>query len=696
MTLIDKTRAERLVELAHKCFSSDLSEAELDVLRDSAHANSHEVEEAGPRARVSAELIRWLATDPQTLPYIDQRGILVRGVTVIGKLDLWNCRVHSNLRLLSCVFRDAVYLVSAETREIDLRASSFDKGIEAGLLVARGSLRLSQVQSSARVGLIGARIEGDLDCRGARLAPTSDDHQGLTEDFRGVALTADRATIGGAVAMSEGFESSGEVRLVNARIRSDLICWGAKFSSTRWGLSAWRAEIGGAVYLEQGFESSGQVSLSNAKIAGMVSCSGMKISVNCGVNGIGSGMRISEDNASECTALDLNGAEIGDSVRLKDFESPGLIQMIGARVARGVEFRKTKLTSSGHSLWLSASEVGTNVIFGNGFEATGTVTLHGASIAGDLRFFGVNVGGVNCTNMRLEGDLAWLAIKGSPGGLNLAGSSMRKLRDDRSSWPRGGLLVVDNLVYQDLIVQKSPTPDEIRNGLYSNELEPSSIARVEWLKRQSPERQLEPQPWIQLSRLLKDKGDPVGAKRVIREYRWVKASGMEWHPLRWFQKTISAMFKALLLIVLSPKAAWPVIRHPNRIMAAAFAFLEESPARILYTISASLLLGCLIFSHAKASGALAPTEPEAYMAFTSRRPMPTAYPALNPLVYTVENALPLVRLGQDDKWAPNQNHTATDLFNHYWFLMWTRWLLILFGWFQATVLAAALVSRFKP
>jgi hypothetical protein len=75
--------------------------------------------------------------------------------------------------------------------------------------------------------------------------------------------------------------------------------------------------------------------------------------------------------------------------------------------------------------------------------------------------------------------------------------------------------------------------------------------------------------------------------------------------------------------------------------------------------------------------------------------MPAAYPKLYPLVYTLENAVPLVRLGQDEKWAPDQQYPGTTWFTNYWFLMWARWLLILSGWFQATVLAAALSGRFK-
>jgi hypothetical protein len=140
MTLLDQTRAERLIQMARECFDPELSEAELKVLRDSTCSlDPPETEVKGPRAIVSAEFIRWLGTDPQTLPCIDQRGIFVWGAKVAGELDLWNCRVHSVLRLKSCTFLDEVSLQAAETRGLEFSGSSFEKGISAGQLVAHGS-----------------------------------------------------------------------------------------------------------------------------------------------------------------------------------------------------------------------------------------------------------------------------------------------------------------------------------------------------------------------------------------------------------------------------------------------------------------------------------------------------------------------------------------------------------------------------
>jgi hypothetical protein len=83
------------------------------------------------------------------------------------------------------------------------------------------------------------------------------------------------------------------------------------------------------------------------------------------------------------------------------------------------------------------------------------------------------------------------------------------------------------------------------------------------------------------------------------------------------------------------------------------------------------------------------------------------YPPFQPFVYTLENALPLVKLGQDDKWTPDPNHVVQPLpaeagcfdwlrwAHSYWCLTICRWLLILSGWLQATILAAAIANRFN-
>ncbi len=146
MTLLDQIRAERLIQLARQRFDSELAEAELRVLRDSASSEDlPEPEETAAHPEIRSALIRWLATDPECAPHIDPRGIRAYSVTVPTDLDLWACHVHAALILDSCVFRGEVSLQSAESRGILFSRSSFEKGLSAGWLVAHGSLWLSRI-----------------------------------------------------------------------------------------------------------------------------------------------------------------------------------------------------------------------------------------------------------------------------------------------------------------------------------------------------------------------------------------------------------------------------------------------------------------------------------------------------------------------------------------------------------------------
>ena len=242
--------------------------------------------------------------------------------------------------------------------------------------------------------------------------------------------------------------------------------------------------------------------------------------------------------------------------------------------------------------------------------------------------------------------------------MDLTDAKLKRLQDDQASWPPTGNLTLDGLTYQELSLDEI----ELRERAPLHD----ANQRIQWLMRQQYRRGIRPQPWVQLSRYFETMGDRRGVKHV--QFR---------------QKCLQAESKG------------PIARRA----VIAFAWLEEAPGRILYSITLTLLLGTLVFAGAYRAGAMIKNDAKVS---TDR------YPPFQPFVYTLENAVPLVKLGMDDKWVPDPQHVARpwfperdDLkwlgyFNSYWFLAISRWLLILSGWFQATVLAAALSGRFKP
>ena len=176
----------------------------------------------------------------------------------------------------------------------------------------------------------------------------------------------------------------------------------------------------------------------------------------------------------------------------------------------------------------------------------------------------------------------------------------------------------------------------------------------------------------------------------------------EFHPLRWLVK--------LLFRLESFRRVWPYLRHPNRSWAIAFAWLEEAPIRICWSIAFTLMVGTLIFAGAFSSGAMLASvqiQPNAVLPNGESKNLSAHYPLSQPFLYTLENAVPLVKLGMDEKWMPDPKHKPQPWFpqfrwldwlgwfNSYWFLVTSRVLLICLGWFQAGVLGAVLLRRFK-
>jgi len=637
MPLLDQIRTAKLIQLARKSFDPNLSDAELKVLRDSA-SSLDPVEPAAdaPRPPVRSDFVRWLATDPETALNIDPKGLRLYGMTLPSTLDLQECRITIPLYFFLCTIEGEINLQSAETRGIYLLGCSIEGELSADGINIHGPLFLSGTSFSSEIRLRRAKIKSDLDCKDTKLRATTVD-----------ALLADGAEIRGTVFLNGEFESFGTIRLLGAKINGDLDCQDAKLRVTGGkALSADRAEIGGAVFLSGEFESSGIIHLQGAKIKGNLVCTDAKL-------------RVTGENA-----LSADRVEIG-----------GTIGLCG------------------------------------GFESSGIIRLPSAKISGDLDFCGAKVDEVRCPNLHLSGDLLWMGIEKSEKiYLDLNGAMVKNLRDDRESWPSFKKLAIDGLVYEELTLHERLTRSDIEQSTYGKELPLNARERIEWLKLQRPDAIIEPQPWMQLAKLLEAKGDGRGAKLVLCKFRCLQARKREWHPWKWLRGVFSKIRRGIAILRKPWNREHPVylyLRHPNRIWHIAFAGLEEDPFRICYSITLMLVLGTTIFAGAIRNGAMIETVRLLPNAYAPNWQISKSYPSFQPFVYTLENAVPLIKLGMDDKWTPNPQHTPQPwfpkvrwlnwltFFNNYWFLAISRWALIVSGWAQATILAAALSSRFK-
>jgi hypothetical protein len=145
--------------------------------------------------------------------------------------------------------------------------------------------------------------------------------------------------------------------------------------------------------------------------------------------------------------------------------------------------------------------------------------------------------------------------------------------------------------------------------------------RLRWLGLQP---QFNTESYAQLAKVLMESGDEDGARRVLQRLGELqtKHGHRFWilQPKVWVEAPIGYGFRPILAI-------WYDL------------FL--------------ILLGWTIYRRSLLAGSLVPTDKDAYAKLHDEGVLPSHYPRLSTLMMSVENSLPLVKLGQADKWQPD-------------------------------------------
>jgi len=421
------------------------------------------------------------------------------------------------------------------------------------------------------------------------------------------------------------------------------------------GIFATGLKTNNSVFLRQ-LSSKGPIYLLGAQIGGDLDCAGTVI---------------------ECLgrAFTVDRAKVNGAVFLNEgFMCSGEVRFLGTQIDGQLDCGGAKLKATPFALSADGASVRRSVYLDNGFSCPSIVRLLNVQIGGNLDCTAAQIDALECGGLQITGDLIWRGIS-QPGRSNLvlSGASIRAVHDERASWPDKGGLHIQDFVYQDLFLHQN-----------NSVLKLAPADRVEWLKLQPDSELSSPQPWMQLAKLIQAYGDADGAKWVVYKYQRQEASNTN---------------------ALRRVATWP------------YDWLEEQPLRIGLPIAILGLIGSFIFWRAKRIQAMAPTGKDALAEFEAGREIPAGYPLFNPVVYTVENVLPVIKLGQDSAWAPNHLVQAGNWLPErpawlrrfasrwrltryisrltYHRLAVVRWALIIFGWALALILAAAIGSRFK-
>lgn len=266
---------------------------------------------ASPERTIHAGLLRYLILGGCETFRTHERGVLVKGAWVEGRLDLAFATARGTIVLSNCVFPEEVGAPQAHLQRLDLEGSRLNRLAVLYCHVA-GDLWLDRIESSGPILLVGATIDGQLSCNGARL-----------NGGDGKALNAQSARVAGG-AFLRSLTSTGDVSFVGAAIGGQLSCNGARLNG-RGGdaLNAQGARVSGGVFL-RGLTSRGEVRFSGATIGGQLSCDGARFD--------GSG-----DNALNAQRLRVEQGFLWRGVA----SVTGTVDLVSAHVSDLVDDRET-------------------------------------------------------------------------------------------------------------------------------------------------------------------------------------------------------------------------------------------------------------------------------------------------------------------------------------------------------------------
>jgi hypothetical protein len=602
------------------------------------------------------------------------------------------------LRLMGSLLFDGGFRAEGEVRLfgaeiggiLECSAGSFKnatgRAIDAQGLKSRDVYLREGFRAEGEVRLYGAKIIGSLECDGGKLKC----HAPSLRNIRLGALNAQGINISGAALFRNGFKCEGEVSLFCAKIGGDVVCDGAKFTNPRgYVLNLSQADIGGSVILGKGFVSEGQLRMFYANIHGNLQCEGSTFANIGGVafNADGSKIngtvvlrkeqsKLARDfvangevrlrganigGSLECDggsfmnakgrALNVEGIKVGGSILLRNcFKASGEVRLYHADIGDNLDCDGGNFINRGKvALQIEGARIKGTVFLrkwlrdeNNDFQAEGEVRLRGAKIDGgficdggsfkNAKYVAIDadlarVGGdlLFSENFRCEGNvrLHGTVIEGALNVLgalldpkaevNLSDASCAVLVDAPESWPQeAGKLVLDGFVY----------------GRIERPGDPAR--RLRWLRLQVPEKGsvrgalFWPQPYRQLAAVLRMQGHDAEAKAILiglaRDRR-------RWADLGWASRAWQWVL-------------WITIRNGYQPLRSLYALL------ILWTV------GFLAFGWGYQKQVIVPTDKLAYESLKAEKALPGNYEPFCALVYAIDTALPIISLGQRDRWHP--------------------------------------------
>lgn len=380
---------------------------------------------------------------------LDPRGLRLRGVTVVGRLDLDGLRTTARVQMRRCAFPDEIWMRGAALPLLDLGESTV-AGLRADDLQVEGSVLLwRRFAADGPVGLVGARIGGKLDLSNARLNGRG-----------GAALVGERMTVGSDLilddATAEGLAWVGTVQLAGTRI-------GGRLSARRLhavnrgpgpALSAANLHVTDTLDLSGGSELRGGGEQGALRLVG----------ARAGSISLGKARLVNESG----WALAAHYLDVAGTLYLDEVRATGGIRLSGGRIGGQLTLEAAEVDGRHHpALAATRLHVAQAVLLDRATLTSAgdkaTVTFRSARIAGDLELRGTTVTHPTGTALRLntttvEGRAILDQVVIGSGELDLRDSSLGTFQDDPARLP--GPVHADGLTYRGLPGRRDVTVEQ--------------------------------------------------------------------------------------------------------------------------------------------------------------------------------------------------------------------------------------------
>lgn len=364
----------------------------------------------------------------------------------------------------------------------------------------------------------------------------------------------------------------------------------------------------------------------------------------------------------------------GDLLINDGFTATGLVDLTAARIDGDLRCNGGRFEKQPESLVVALAQINRGAYFQK-LTTLGRIRLNRATINGDLEFDGAQFGGADSPEaasgaelqaafVTVKGALYWRDVKLSPTTpIDLSSTSIGTLWDSGSDWPASPKLFLDGFVYQHISVS---APQRARE-------------RLQWLGRQPGD--FRPQPYLQLAKVLRQGGRDGDATEILiaNERQAYEAAAQRW------SKNVCRL-------------AGTCVRGWSFLLRWTIGY-GHRPFLALRPIIFFVVLGSALFWLGYRKGILTPTAKDAYEYYLARRTEntkpapgdlpPAGYQPFNPIFYSLETFLPLVKLHQEENWLPNAELAPK------WrgaLLRYYLWIHILAGWFFTAMLVAGVTG----